>query len=304
MNRAVAIRRLTILAVAGLCLVAAWRGLVAVDQTQSVLVTQFGRHVATWREAGLHALWPWQSAQRFDRRLQLYNPRPSEFLTRDPKNVLLDVFVCWRITDPLRFLQRLTDLPGAEIRLHDVVWSELSAEIGRRPLTELVSEKPDEAAGQAIMESVLSRCRSRLGTDCGVELTDVRLKRVSLPAQNRQSVFDRMRTERERIARQYRAEGEEEATRTRAQADAEKTRILAEARRDAEKIRAEAVRDATRIYAEAHGKDPELFRFLRSLEMYRKVLGEKSTLVLSADSELLRYLTDPAGGRRAQESAP
>jgi membrane protease subunit HflC len=232
MSGPLSLRRATTVVAAAFCLTAVWRSLVAVDQTQYVLVTQFGRHVATWRDPGLHWLWPWRSIRRFDNRLQLYNPRPSEFLTRDPKNVLLDVCVFWRISDPLRFLQRVTDQGGAEIRLHDVVWGELSAEIGRRPLAELVSEKPGEAAAQAIMDSVLSRCRSRLGEDYGFEVTDVRLKRVSLPAQNRQSVFDRMRAERERIARQYRAEGEEEATRIRAQADAERTRILAEARRD------------------------------------------------------------------------
>ncbi len=154
------------------------------------------------------------------------------------------------------------------------------------------------------MGSVRTRCQARVAAGYGFDLVDVRLKRVSLPVQNRQSVFERMRTERDRIARQYRAEGEEEALRIRAEADAEKTRILAEARRDAEVIRAEAARDSIRIYAEAHGRDPELFRLLRSLDAYRKILGEKTTLVLSADSELFRYLTDPLPPSRPPEAAP
>lgn len=297
-------RRLYWLALAALCVTVAWRSLVVVDQTEFVLVTEFGRHVATLRHPGLHLIWPQRSVRRFDNRLQIYNPRPSEFLTQDPKNVLLDVTVCWRIADPLRFLQRVTDKAGAEVRLHDVVWGELSAEIGRRPLCQLVSDQPGEVAVQEIMDGVLERCHRRIGDGYGFEIVDVRLKRISLPVQNRQSVFDRMRAERERIARQYRAEGEEQALQIRADADAEKTRLLAEARAEAERIRAQASREAIRIYAEAHVKDPEFFRFLRSLDAYRKILGEKSTLVLSADSELLRYLSTPAGAELRKEVRP
>lgn len=286
------------------CLALAWRSLVVVDQTQFVLVTEFGRHVATWRRPGLRVIWPHQSVRRFDNRLQIYNPRPSEFLTQDPKNVLLDVMVCWRIADPLRFLQRVTDKAGAEVRLHDVVWGELSAEIGRRPLAQMVSDQPGEVATQEIMDSVLEHCQQRIGDSYGFDLVDVRLRRISLPLQNRQSVFERMRAERDRIARQYRAEGEEQALQIRAEADAERTRILAEARAEAEHIRAQATREAIRIYAEAHGKDPELFRFLRALDAYRKILGEKSTVVLSSDSELLRYLASPVATERRQEVLP
>jgi membrane protease subunit HflC len=127
-----------------------------------------------------------------------------------------------------------------------------------------------------------------------VEIVDVRLKRLNLPEQNKQSVFDRMRAERDRIARQYRAEGEEESLKIRAEADRLKAQLLADAQKDAELKRGEAARKAIEIYASAHGKDPEFFQFLRSLEAYKKLLNEKTTMVLSSDSELFRYLTDPS----------
>ncbi|MBN2451097.1 MAG: protease modulator HflC [Lentisphaeria bacterium] len=304
----------TVLWVAGVCcaLWGLWRCFVTVDETETVMVTQFGRYVATLREAGLHRKMPYQSVMRFDRRLQVYDPRPSEFLTSDPKNILLDVYVCWRISEPLAFLQRVTDRAGAEARLHDIVWAELAAAIGRCPLAALVSDQEGEMDAAKVMAGVRDRCRERVGQvpgredgeSFGIEIVDVRLKRVTLPEQNRQSVFDRMRAERDRIARQYRAEGEEEALKIRAEADWEKSRLLAEARRDAEKTRGEAAEEAIRIYAEAHGKDPEFYRFYRSLESYRKILGEKTTVMLGADSELMRYLVDPRAAVDHTPDAP
>lgn len=288
MNR----RNLLVLAAVAALLV--WRSFFALDQSEFGVVTEFGRHVATIREPGLHVKLPYQSVLRFDRRLQLYNPRPSEFLTKDPKNILLDIYVCWRVDDPLVFLQRATDKTGAEARLHDIVWAELAAEVGTRPLSDLVSDKPGEMAVAKIMAGVVGRCRERALPGLGVEIVDVRLKRLNLPEQNKQSVFDRMRAERDRIARQYRAEGEEEALKIRADADRQKAQILADAQKEAELKRGEAARKAIEIYAAAHGKDPEFFQFLRSIEAYRKLLNEKTTMVLSSDSELFRYLTDPS----------
>jgi len=279
--------------IAILLVVSLTRCLVAVDETEFAMVTQFGRHVATFASPGLRVIWPWQSVLRFDRRLQLYDPQPSEFLTRDPKNILVDVYVCWRIADPLIFLQSVTDIPGAEARLHDAVWADLAAEIGQRSLSALVSENVEDMETPAIMARVLDQNRDRAGASLGIELVDVRLKRVKLPEQNQQSVFDRMRAERDRIARLYRAEGEEEALTIRADADRQKTQILAEARRDAERRRGDAAKETVRIYADAHGRDPEFYRFVRSLEAYTNILSEKATLILSADSELFRYLVDP-----------
>ncbi len=267
------------------------RSLIFVDETEVVIVTQFGRPVRTLDEAGLYVKAPYQSTIRIDRRLQIYDPTPSEFLAKEKKNVDLDVFVCWRVGDPQRFLETVNDIAGAEARIHDIVWSELAAEVGRNPLEALATTQPQAHRLDALVDAVARRCADRSRSDYGIEIVDVRLKRIALPAQVRESVFQRMRAERARIARRYRAEGEEEALKIRAAAEKTRTIVLAEAYAKAEKTRGEAEAEATEIYAKAHRQDPAFYELLRTLEAYKKFLDEKTTILLSADSDLLKYLT-------------
>ncbi|HUS91230.1 MAG TPA: protease modulator HflC [Phycisphaerae bacterium] len=274
--------------------VAAYRCLLFVDETEFVIVTQFGRLVRVHEDPGLHVIWPHQSIIRIDRRVQIYDPKPSEFLAKQKKNVDLDVFVCWRVADANAFFQSVGDPLGAEARLHDIVMSELAAEVSQNPREALVSTDPNAHRLDEIVSEVTRRCRDRAGADLGMAVLDVHIKRISLPRQVRDSVFQRMRDERARIASQYRAEGDEEATKIRAEADKNRTATLAAAYRQAEKTRGEAEAEATRIYARAHQADPEFYELQRTLEAYRKVLDEKTTLLLSADSDLLKYLTRPA----------
>ncbi|MFZ5831990.1 MAG: protease modulator HflC, partial [Planctomycetota bacterium] len=191
--------------------VAAVRSVVFVDEAEYAIVTQFGRPIRELREAGLAWKAPWQSTIRIDRRLQIYSPRPSEFLAMEKKNLDLEVFVCWRVAEPQKFIETVNDFPGAEARLHDIVWSELAAEIGRNPLEAVVSVDPQLHRLDEIVDSVTAHCTETASSSYGIEVVDVQLKRIGLPAQVRDSVFQRMRAERGRIARQYRAEGEEEA---------------------------------------------------------------------------------------------
>ena len=267
--------------------------LVFVDETEHVIVTQFGRPVATYSTAGLKIKWPWQSAIRLDNRLQVYNPRPSEFLTGDKKNVVLDVFVLWRVggEDPLRFLKAVNNIVTAEARLHDVVWSELSSELGRREMTALVSVNTGEMQLPQIVETVIAHCRDKAARDFGIEIVDVGVRRLNLPEQNKPSVFDRMRAERQRKATEYRAQGQSEATRIRAEADKEASGILSEAYSQAEKIKGQGDAEATRIYKTAHNKDPQFYELVRTLEAYRKFLNDKTTVYLSSNWELLKLLT-------------
>ena len=275
---------------------ALWRSVLFVDQTEWVIVTQFGRPVRTIEEAGLHWKAPWQSWLSIDRRLQIYNPpRPSEFLAGEKKNVTLDVFVCWRVADPQRFLETVNDAAGAEARIHDLVWSELAAEVGRSPLEALVSIDPKTHRLDPLVADVAKRCGQRAQAAYGIDVVDVRLKRIGMPSQVRDSVFERMRKERARMAERYRSEGKEEALKIRAAADKERTIILAGAYAKAEKLRGEGEAEATRVYSQAHQKDPEFYQLLRTLETYKKILDEKTTLLLSGDSELLKLLTHGAG---------
>lgn len=263
----------------------------AVDETEYVIVTQFGRPVRTIFEPGLQVKLPFQDVIRFDRRLMIYNPRPSEFLTEDKKNLVLDNYVCWRVRNPNKFLQSVRDIAGAEARLHDIVWSALSASLGRAELSALVSTDAEKVQIKQIMDEVTRQCQDIAQNQYGIEIVDVRIKRLNLPEQNKQSVFARMRAERERIAKQYRAEGEEMALRIRAEADRERERLLSEAYRDAERIKGEGDAQSTRIYSQAHARNPEFYKLVRTLEAYKKVLDDKTSIVLSSDSELLRLLT-------------
>jgi len=270
----------------------------SVRETEFVLVTQFGRPVRTVTEAGLNAKWPFQTAIYFDRRLRVYNPRPSEFLTRDKKNVVMENYVVWKIQDPDRFVQTVGDATAAEMRLHDITWSGLSAALGTHDLDSLVGTEPAQVRTSAIFDDLTSLTDRAALEQYGINVVDVRIKRLNLPEQNKQSVYARMRAERQRIARQYRAEGEEQALRIRADADRQKEEILSLAYKQAENIKGQGDAESTRIYGQAYSKNPPFYKLLRTLETYKKVLDDKTTAILSSDSELLRVLMKGEAGSK------
>lgn len=265
--------------------------LFSVRETEFALVTRFGRPVRTVATAGLHRKWPFESILWFDKRLRIYDPRPSEFLTRDKKNLVIDSYVAWRIDDPDRFVQSVGDTPAAEMRLHDIVWSGLSAALGTQDLDSLVSSSPDKVQAGRVLDLLTTNADQAALLHYGIRVVDVRIKRLNLPEQNKQSVFARMRAERERIALQYRAEGEQQALTIRANADREKEAIISAAYKEAERIRGEGDAQATRIYGQAYAKNPQFYKLLRTLDSYKKVLDDKTTIILSSDSELLKVLT-------------
>ena len=265
-------------------------------ETEFALITQFGRPVRTVVNAGLHMKWPFQSILRFDRRLRVYNPRPSEFLTRDKKNLVIENYVAWRIDDPDRFVKSVGDTASAEMRLHDIIWSGLSAALGTLDLESLVSASADKVQAASMLDMLTTHADLTALAQYGIRVVDVRIKRLNLPEQNKQSVFARMRAERERIAMQYRAEGEEQALVIRANADREKEEILSAAYKDAETVRGEGDAEATRIYGQAYSKNPRFYKLVRTLESYKKILDDKTTIILNSDSALLKVLTQGEAG--------
>jgi membrane protease subunit HflC len=279
------------LAGAAVLLVLMWASVFTVSETDTAIVTMFGRPTRTITSAGLQFKWPVESVLRFDRRLMVYDPGSSEFLTKDKKNLVLGSAVCWHIVDAGRFRQTLGDVSGAEMRLHDLVWAALAAALGRLELSELLSVEPGKARIQALAEQVRTSATAETEKRFGVALVDVQLKRVNFPEQNKDAVFARMRAERERIAKEYRAQGEEIAIKVRAEADRQREQLLAEAYRDSEKLKGEGDAEAARIYGQAFGKNPQFYKFLRTLESYKKILNDKTSIILSADSDLLKLLT-------------
>jgi modulator of FtsH protease HflC len=285
-------------AVTGAALVLAWLTFYSVRETEFVLVTQFGKPLYTVADAGLHAKWFFQSTNYFDRRLRIYNPRPSEFLTRDKKNLVIESYVAWRIQDPKRFVETVGDPIAAEMRLHDIVWSGLSAALGTQDLESIVSTNVEAVKAKDMLDQLSDATdRAALGR-YGIEVLDVRIKRLNLPEQNKQSVYARMRAERERIARQYRAEGEEQALSIRADADRQKEEILSLAYKQAEKTKGEGDAEATRIYSQAYSRNPKFYKLLRTLESYKKILDDKTTAILSSDSELLKIFMHGEGAAK------
>jgi modulator of FtsH protease HflC len=288
--------RKTVLLVAAIFIVVlASLSLYTVNETQFALITQFGRPVCTETNAGLHGKWFFQRALRFDKRLRIYNPAPSEFLTRDKKNLVIENYVAWRIEDPARFVQSVGDVPSAEMRLHDIIWSGLSAAFGNEDLDSLVSTDREKLQSSAILDTITANSDRSALEQYGLGIEDVRIKRLNLPEQNKQNVFARMRAERGRIAMQYRAEGEEQALAIRASADRQKEQILSTAYKQAEIVRGKGDAEATRTYGEAYSKNPQFYKLTRTLESYKKILDDKTTIVLSSDSDLLRILTHGQG---------
>ena len=273
-----------------LVLLLGWRTFFTVRETEFVLVTEFGRPLYTVTEAGLHAKWFFRSATYFDRRLRIYNPRPSEFLTRDKKNLVIESFVAWSIEDPRRFVETVGDPVAAEMRLHDIVWSGLSAALGNHDLESLISPSQSAVKTSEMLDKLGDLTGRAALSSYGIRVVDVRIKRLNLPEQNKQSVFARMRAERERIARQYRAEGEEQALSIRADADRQREELLSAAYKDAEKIKGEGDAESTRIYSQAYARNPRFYKLLRTLESYKKIFDDKTTAILSSDSELLKVL--------------
>jgi modulator of FtsH protease HflC len=267
-----------------------WLTFFSVRETEFVLITQFGRPLYTVSDAGLHMKWFFQTSNYFDKRLRVYNPRPSEFLTRDKKNLVIESYVAWRIQDPQKFVETVGDPIAAEMRLHDIVWSGLSASLGNHDLDSLISTNAQAVQAKAIFDQLATDTDKKALAQYGLQVVDVRIKRINLPDQNKQSVYARMRAERERIARQYRAEGEEQALRIRADADRQKEEILSLAYKDAEKLRGEGDAESTRVYSQAYSRNPRFYKLLRTLEAYKKVLDDKTTAILSSDSELLKVL--------------
>ena len=268
----------------------------SVRETEFVLITQFGRPIRTITDAGLHAKWFFQTALSFDRRLRVYNPRPSEFLTHDKKNIVIENYVVWKIQDPQRFVETVGDPVAAEMRLHDIIWSGLSAALGTHDLDSIVSTASDRIQAAKMLDGLTALTDHAALEQYGINVVDVRIKRLNLPEQNKQSVYARMRAERERIARQYRAEGEEQALSIRADADKQREEILSVAYKEAEKTKGEGDAESTRIYGQAYSKNPRLYKLLRTLEAYKKILDDKTTAILSSDSELLRILTKGQSG--------
>lgn len=283
-----------------------------VGEAEQVIITQFGEPTGeAITDSGLHFKVPFiHEIHSFEKRFLEWDGSPNQVPTRDKRFIWVDTYARWRIVDPLRFFQRLQDERGAQSRLDDILDGETRNAVARYDLIELVrnsNRSPDDIPEEIVEEELeviletIEKGRDRVSreilevaasrtADLGIELLDLRIKRINYVEEVQQDVFARMIAERQRSAEQYRSEGEGEAARIQGERERDLQRIRSEAFEAAEILRGEADARATDIYAAAYNADADFYTFTKSLETYEKVIDNGTTVIMGTDSELLRYL--------------
>lgn len=282
-----------------------------VSETEQVIVTQFGSPKRVIKDAGLHFKLPFiQKVNTLEKRVLEWDGNPTQVPTLDKKYIWVDSFARWRITDPLVFFKTVTMESSAHGRLDDIINGAVRNKISNHPLIEAVrtSDRPmsimtgidGEATGEihkveagrdAIVAEVLAEAQ-QAATEFGIEIIDIRFKRINYVEQVRESVYQRMITERQRIASKYRSEGEGQKLEIEGRKEKEEKQISSEAYKTSQEIMGKADAEAIRTYAEAYSKDPEFYSFLETLTSYEENLATGSTLILSTDGDYLKYLKD------------
>ena len=287
-------RLISLIVVAVIAVFVAAGAFFVIDERKQAIVVQFGEPKRTIAESGLHLKMPiFEQVILLEKRILSLDVPPQEVLASDQRRILVDSFARFRIVDPLRMYQAArTELRAADL-LERIMQSAVRQILATQEMPAIVSGER-----RALMAQIENLTNER-AQSIGLEVIDVRLKRVDLPPQNSQSIFQRMETERQREAAQARAEGQEEALKIRAGADREVAETLANAEREAQKIRGEADAVAVRVFAEAFGRDKEFFEFYRTMQAYRKALGkDDTTLVLSPDSEFFKLFMEAQSENR------
>jgi len=255
-----------------------------IDPTEQALIVYFGAPEGVVTEPGLHAVWPFRTVLKFDRRLLNLDAPSEEVIAQDKKRIVVDAFARWRIVDPLKFYQTLYNLNGAESRLQPILSSNIRRVLGSQNFAAMLSMRRAE---------LMHYIRDNLNQETkgfGIAVVDVRIRRADLPSENSAAIYSRMQKERQREAAEYRAEGDEAAQRIRARAEREVTVIKAEATRQAQVLRGEGDAEKTKVLGDAYGQDVDFFSFYRSMQAYQEALpGETTTVVLSPNSEFFKY---------------
>jgi membrane protease subunit HflC len=284
-------RNITI-GVGGLILFGIFSSFFTVNQTQQALVLQFGEPKRIIQDPGLAFKLPFiQDAIFYESRVLSLIPQDAEeVILADQKRIQIDAYARYRIEDPLLFYQTVRNELGARARLESIIDSSVRRVLGSETLASILTGQRENING-SIRDEVNASVDS-----LGIEIIDVRLRRADYPESTSQNIFNRMKSEREREAKEFRATGDEEAQKIRADAEKTRTVIVAEAKREAQEVRGQGDSNAIRIYADSFGQDPEFFSFYRSMEAYRKSIGESGTsMVLSPNSSFFRYFKDKDG---------
>ena len=290
------------LIVAAVLLILAATCVYTVSEKDFAVITRFGKPVRTVSASGPGIKRPGflETVNRIDRRTQVMTARPIQLLLGDKNPLVVQCFLCWRVKDPLLFFQSLANNEIASQKLEDMLISQLGGVLGNFTLENVINTDPGQVKLGEIEKAVLENTDKGAREKYGIEVLAVGIRNLSYPSVVARAVHNRMRSEREKESIKIRAQGQEEAVKIKARADRAATEIMAQAYKDAQIIQGQGEQAALAAYAEAYGKDQGFFEFMQSMELYKKIIGDKTTLILSTDSDLLRFLEDPQGGRHGQ----
>ncbi|MFJ7950281.1 protease modulator HflC [Lysinibacillus sp. NPDC096418] len=262
-----------------------------VKESEYVVVRQFGEVVKFEREPGLKMKVPFiQSVTRLPKNQMTYEISEEEINTKDKKRIIIDNYAVWRITDPKLLISNAGTIEKVESRMEEFIYSVIRTELGQIKYEDIISDKDSQRGG--INDRVTKRVNQLLSDDkYGIEVVDVRIRRIDLPTVNEQSVFKNMVSERESMAQQYLSEGDAAKRRMEAQADREVQEMLATANKDAAMIQAEGEAEAAKIYNKSFSQDPEFYSLYRTLESYKKTVGEETVIILPSTSPYAKILS-------------
>ncbi|MCX6021369.1 MAG: protease modulator HflC [Chloroflexi bacterium] len=276
-----------------LALLVLYNSAFAVDETKQALVLQLGQHVRTIQEPGLYFRLPFlQQVTYYERRLGRIDAPPALYFSKDKKQMIVDAYARYRIVDPLAFYRAVRTEAGAQARIADIVNSNLRQELAQDDQSQIIKTE------RSTITTRVTNATRAIAKEFGIDVVDVRIKRADFPKEIAQSIYGRMNAEREKEAKKFRSEGSEEEAKIKGEADKQRTILLAEAQRQAQLLRGEGDAQAVTIYAKSLELDPEFYGFQRSLEAYKNALATNTTLVLPAESDLLRYLSGPGATAR------
>jgi membrane protease subunit HflC len=284
--------KLLLLIIIAAALILARYSLFTVNEKEFVVVTRFGKPVKTLKHAGLHFKRPGflETVNRIEKRTKVFKTQPIQLLLGDKNPLIITCYICWQISEPLTFLQSLTNSDIVEQKIGDMVNSLLGSTLGDYTIENIINVRPEMVKLEEIEAGIMAESKQKAMEKYGIKISDVGIRRLAYPEIVTQSVYNRMRAEREKEAKKYLAEGKEEAAKIEAQTYKEVARITAEANKEAQILKGQGDKEAMNIYAEAYGRDTGFFEFTKSLEACSEILRKKSTLILSTESEIFKYL--------------
>jgi membrane protease subunit HflC len=269
------------------------------SEDEFAVLTQFGKPSRTITQAGLYIKRPffWETVHRIDRRNHIFSAQPIQLLMGDKNPLIITCYICWRVSNPQLYFQSIVDQTIARQKLGDMISSQLGSVLGGYNLTDIINPNNEQVKLSQIESEIMQAANNKTEELYGITVVQLGVRKIEYPSIVAKAVFNRMRSEREKEAMKYRAEGMEKAAVIKAKADRQAKEIVAEAKMKAAEIKAEGDQKALQIFADTYAKDPDLYEYIKSLELYKEILQDNTTIILSTDSKLFKHLGATTDGQ-------